>query len=42
MGTCAIKSTGENKGFGQKKTLFSKKLFSKKAKISRNRLTFVC
>jgi hypothetical protein len=25
MGTCAIKGNGENKGFGQMKTLFSKK-----------------
>jgi hypothetical protein len=30
MGTCAIKGTGENKGFGQRKTLLSKKLLSKK------------
>jgi hypothetical protein len=42
MGTCAIKGTGENKGFRQMKTLFSKnycqkiiakKLFAKKYPI---------
>jgi hypothetical protein len=24
MGTCAMKGNGENKGFGQRKTLFAK------------------
>jgi hypothetical protein len=33
MGTCAIKGTGENKGFGQMKTLLFKKLLSKKYPI---------
>jgi hypothetical protein len=30
MGTRATKGTGENKGFGQRKTLLSKTLFFKK------------
>jgi hypothetical protein len=33
MGTRAIKGTGENKGFGQRKTLFAKNYCQKKKKI---------
>jgi hypothetical protein len=33
MGTCAIKGTGENKGFGQRKTLCSKNYCQKKYPI---------
>jgi hypothetical protein len=42
MGTCAIKGTRENKGFGQRKTLFAKNYLQKKIpdKVLRSRVVW--